>query len=657
MGKHLFYRLAKEGIRKNRQTYFPYYLTCIIMVMMDYMIVFLASSETLGNARGGAPAQATLGFGVFVVAIFATYLLVYTHSFLMKQRKKEFGLYYILGLNKQSLLKICGWETLINGGISLAGGLFLGILFSKAAELCLLKLIGGHVTFSYKISVFGVLEVLGLFAAIFFLQFIGASWQVLRMQAVNLLHSDKLGEKPPKGNVILALGGAIILGVAYYLAVSIEQPVKAIGIFFIAVIMVIVATYLLFIAGSVFMCNRLKKKKGYYYKANHFVSVSSMSFRMNRNGAGLASICILSTMVLVTMATTVCLYLGVGEAARTNYPKQVNITATFHSEAEDIDKKRDEVRKLYDKVIADANAKTKNKADYVQSFFIGERNKSTFNTEEVDYTKDDKGRDIYLFYWMSLEDYNRNYGQNEKLADDEVLMYDEKGEYTEKTVRFDKGETFRVRKCDKTELETGAIEAATYPYIQIIGGKPPKNLQMYWHYEFDTNLSVEENTKLAEDLLKAHYNNEVAEDLSCSTGCYEEEYSQYMANFGSLLFLGCLLSVIFLVATVLIIYYKQVAEGYEDVKRFDIMKKVGMTEREIKKSINSQLLLVFFIPLVTAGIHLTFAFPLVEKIVLLMGVTNHMLLAKTSAIGFCVFALIYMVVYKMTANEYYKIVR
>lgn len=657
----MLFRLAKDGIRKNRQTYFPYLLTCIIMVMMDYMIVFLAGSKTLQSARGGELAQVTLGFGVFVVAVFATYLLVYTHSFLMKQRKKEFGLYYILGLNKQNLLKICGWETLLTGGISLAGGLFLGILFSKAAELCLMKLIGGKVMLSYEISVFGVVEVLGLFAAIFFLQFLGASWQVLRMQAVTLLHSDKMGEKPPKGNFIFAIGGAIILGVAYYLAVSIEQPIKAITIFFIAVIMVIVATYLLFIAGSVFFCNLLKKKKGYYYKANHFVSVSSMSFRMNRNGAGLASICILSTMVLVTMATTVCLYLGIGEAARASYPKQVDVLATFDSETEDtedIEKRREDVRKLYDKVIADANAKVKNKADYVQAFFYGEKKKDTFDTKEVDYTEDNAGKELYLFYWMSLEDYNRNCGKKETLAENEVFVLDDKGEYPEDTIRFDDGDTFHIKKRGKTEFETRDANVSGYPCIQIIGGKPPKNVPMYsWHYEFDTNLSVEGNTALAEDLLKAHYNNKVAEDMGCRTGCYENECMEYLANYGSLLFLGCLLSLIFLVATVLIIYYKQVAEGYEDVKRFDIMKKVGMTEGEIKKSINSQLLLVFFIPLVTAGIHLTFAFPLVEKIVLLMGVTNHILLAKTSAIGFCAFALIYMVVYKLTANEYYKIVR
>lgn len=657
MGKHLFYRLAKEGIRKNRQTYFPYFLTCIIMVMMDYMIVFLAGSKTLQSAKGGAMAQATLGFGVLVVAIFATYLLVYTHSFLMKQRKKEFGLYYILGLNKQNILKICGWETLITEGISLAGGLFLGILFSKAAELCLLKLIGGKVTFTYEISVFGVLEVVGLFTAIFFLQFIGASWQVLRMQAVNLLHSDKIGEKPPKGNVFFALGGAVILGGAYYLAVSIQEPIKAISIFFIAVLMVIVATYMLFIAGSVFLCNLLKKKKGYYYKANHFVSVSSMSFRMNRNGAGLASICILSTMVLVTMATTVCLYIGVGDVVKAQFPKEVDSLITVYSGGEKIEEMRDYVSKKYEKIFRRENVKRKNPVDYVSTILVGERNQTNFKTGEVDFRKEDKGKEIYLFQWMSLKDYNRNYGKKETLADDEVLICDEENAYTEDTLSFNNKDDYRIKKRINTTIQLDEMNVGGYPYILLIGGKAPEGVPFQWHYEFDTILTEEEDTALADKMLEALSRDSKMEDMSFRVDTREDERSQYLSNFGSLLFLGCLLSLVFLVATVLIIYYKQVAEGYEDVKRFDIMKKVGMTEREIKKSINSQLLLVFFIPLVTAGVHLTFAFPLVEKIVLLMGVTNHILLAKTSAMGFCVFALIYMVVYKLTANEYYKIVR
>ena len=325
MKKGFYIRLAGEGISKNRKLYFPYILTCICMIMMYYIVSFLSISKELASIRGGEMLQGLLSMGVFVVAVFALIFLYYTNSFLIRKRKKELGLYNILGMGKRNLVRILLWENILTAVISLVIGIVFGILFSKLAELLAIKLLDGATGFGVHIEMKPILMTVGLFLAIFLLIMIRMLVSVYKLRPIEMLRSENVGEKPPKANWLFAFAGAVILAGAYYLAVKIIDPTTAMLVFFLAVVMVIIATYLLFIAGSVALCKLLQKSKKYYYKTRHFVSLSQMVYRMKRNGAGLASICILSTMVLVTISSTMCIYADTESSIRNRYPHDITI--------------------------------------------------------------------------------------------------------------------------------------------------------------------------------------------------------------------------------------------------------------------------------------------------------------------------------------------
>ena len=323
-------KLAWSGMRKNSKLYVPYTLAGAGMAALFYIISYLSSSESLLMVGGGGNIAIILGMGKFVIAVFSLLFLFYTNSFLVRRRYKEFGLYNVLGMNKMNISRILLWETLINALISIGGGVLLGIVFSKLAELGLLNMIGSDVDFTLGVSAVAIIFTVGLFGAIYLLIYLNAVIRINLSSATELVKSETAGEKPPKANWLLGIAGVVILGAAYYIAVSIKSPLTAITLFFFAVIMVIIATYLVFIAGSVLMCRILQKNKGYYYKKNHFVSVSSMSYRMKRNGAGLASICILATMVLVMISSTTCLYFGTEDSLRARYPRNVNVSVWYN---------------------------------------------------------------------------------------------------------------------------------------------------------------------------------------------------------------------------------------------------------------------------------------------------------------------------------------
>lgn len=345
--KSLFYpKLAWMGIRKNKRLYVPYILASMGMVMMYYIVAFLSTSSALEMIPGGSVMQGMLGLGMFVIVVFSLLFLFYTNSFLTRRRKKEFGLYNILGMGKWNLAKILVWESLTSAVISIGGGLLAGIVFSKFAELGMVNLLMGEVTFSFHLGAKPIMETLKWFSIIFLLILIHTLWEIRGASPMELLRSENAGEKPPKANWILALLGIVILGLAYYLAVSIQHPIDALLWFFVAVIMVIVATYLLFVAGSVTLCRILQKNKNYYYRTNHFVSVSSMVYRMKRNGEGLASICILCTMVLVMLSGTVCLYVGTEDSLRTRFPRNIMLDTSFSNMEAMESGEMDRIRKL-----------------------------------------------------------------------------------------------------------------------------------------------------------------------------------------------------------------------------------------------------------------------------------------------------------------------
>lgn len=670
--KHVFYpKLAWTGIQKNKRLYIPYILTCIGMVMMFYIVAFLCTSSIFASVPGGEVVQSMLGFGRWVITAFSLLFLFYTNSFLAKRRKKEFGLYNILGMGKRNLARILVWESLIISGISLCGGLLAGIVFSKFAELGMVNILQAEITFSMSINTDAVMETLRRFVIIFILILLHTLWQIRKTNPIELLHSEHAGEKPPKANWILALAGALLVGTAYYLAITIVNPIEAIVVFFGAVILVIVGTYLLFIAGSVTICRILQKKKGYYYKTNHFVSVSSMVYRMKRNGAGLASICILSTMVLVMLSGTVCLYAGTEDSLRTRYPRNINLDAAVPDvdalESSDIE----EVKNQIDQLLKENSQKAENILDYRMldvAGYIRDGRIETDISKESGYQAGSYS-EIWQIFMVPLEDYNRTMKEEETLASDEVLIYTTKTTYEGNTISVDDRAEFQIKKVVKEFVDNGvdAMQVIPSMYIFVPDLKETSRILLdqtedaenigpgvHWNYGFDLDCKDEIQEQIQsqiEQLFAEGYG-----DFTFSIEGVARERSGFYGLYGGLFFLGILLGVVFIFAAVLIIYYKQISEGYEDQSRFEIMQKVGMTQKEIRRSINSQVLTVFFLPLITAGVHLIFAFPMVYRLLVLFSLTNLKLLIVVTLGCYLLFALFYVLVYRGTSRAYYHIV-
>lgn len=662
--KALFYpRLAWTGIKNNRRLYLPYILTCIGMVAMFYIMLSLSTGEFLDKMRGGTTLGSVLGLGAGVIGFFAVLFLFYTNSFLIRRRKKEFGLYNILGMGKRNIARVLFSETLILAAVSLVFGLILGAALSKLAELGLVYFVESDAGYDFTVYPTAMGYTVLLFICIFLLLFFKSVGQVGLSNPVELLHSESVGEKPPKANWVFGVLGIVILAAAYYISVTIEQPVAALGWFFIAVLMVIAATYLLFIAGSVLLCRILQKNKRYYYKPNHFVSVSSMAYRMKRNGAGLASVCILITMVLVMIASTSCLYFGKNDVLRSQYPHDFNFTMDFGTLDEVTQENIDKTKAAID-AFMDKNG----------GISFGICGKSDRVTGELRDGVFYMGDDVYdpehstFLYIIDLADYNRNTGSSYRLNDGEALVFASSRTYDHDTIRIEGGREYKVVKSDGTIdfiRDTDMLGfSAVYIVVPDFYSSAEDLLQatekqgvsqpwLQWRYQFDspadylTQLEIEEG--IWDVIAQAHSG---GYGLSSLAGARDDFYS----SFGGLFFLGIMLSIVFIIAAVLIIYYKQVSEGYEDQSRFEIMQKVGMTKKDIRKSINSQMLTVFFLPLLFAIVHLGFAFPMINKLLLLFGLDNLGLLLLTAAISALVFALFYIIVYRVTSNAYYSIV-
>lgn len=662
--KALFYpRLAWTGINNNRRLYLPYILTCIGMVAMFYIMLSLSTGEFLDKMRGGTTLGSVLGLGAGVIGFFAVLFLFYTNSFLIRRRKKEFGLYNILGMGKRNIARVLFSETLILAAVSLVFGLILGAALSKLAELGLAYFVESDAGYDFTVYPTAMGYTVLLFVCIFLLLFFKSVGQVGLSNPVELLHSESVGEKPPKANWVFGILGIVILAAAYYISVTIEQPVAALGWFFIAVLMVIAATYLLFIAGSVLLCRILQKNKRYYYKPNHFVSVSSMAYRMKRNGAGLASVCILITMVLVMIASTSCLYFGKNDVLRSQYPHDFNSTVDFDTldevTQENIDKTKAGIDAFMDKN-GGISFGICGKSDRV----TGELRDGVFYMGDDVY---DPEHSTFL-YLIDLADYNRNTGSSYRLNDGEALVFASSRTYDHDTIRIEGGREYKVVKSEGTIdfiRDTDMLGfSAVYIVVPDFYSSAEDLLQatekqgvsqpwLQWRYQFDspadylTQLEIEEG--IWDVIAQAHSG---GYGLSSLAGARDDFYG----SFGGLFFLGIMLSIVFIIAAVLIIYYKQVSEGYEDQSRFEIMQKVGMTKKDIRKSINSQMLTVFFLPLLFAIVHLGFAFPMINKLLLLFGLDNLGLLLLTAAISALVFALFYIIVYRVTSNAYYSIV-
>lgn len=672
MKKGIYSRLALTGIKKNKKLYIPYILTFIGMVMMFYIITFLSSSDMMMNYPGGETMRGILGFGVYVIGFFAVIFLFYTNSFLVRRRKKEFGLYNILGMGKRNIARVMLWETLFIGAFSIVLGMALGVLFSKLAELVMVNIMSMDVTFGVTIDYKAIYYTVVLFAVIFFLILLNSLRQVHLSNPIALLHSENAGEKPPKANWFFAVLGVLILGCAYYLAVTIKDPVTTLAAFFFAVIMVIVATYLIFISGSVAFCKILQKKKNYYYKTNHFVSVSSMSYRMKRNGAGLASICILCTMVLVMISSTVCLYLGKEDSLRERYPRNINVTMTSQIYSDLISQDADDVAKRTFETAENMGYTPVNAIDYTMLSFV-----SYMRDGEIVLDEDENGfnyvsGDLWKIFIVSLDDYNRLTGSQENLDEDEVMIYTSKDmDYNYDVLKIKGQEPLNIKKVvtdfENNGVDTMQIMPALYIFVPDLEVQVQKiseqsqdalgNINRFVGYDLEAT-DQQQTDVFSEiyDWLRTSQVNSADGSMYVYVEGSANEKLEFFGIYGGLIFLGIILGIVFIFAAVLIMYYKQVSEGYEDQSRFEIMQKVGMTKREIKKSINSQMLTVFFMPLIAAGVHLAFAFPMIYKMLILLGLVNKVFLIMVTVGCFLLFALLYMLVYKITSRAYYSIV-
>lgn len=672
--KMSFYpKLAVSSILKNKRMFVPYIFTCIGMIMMFYIVMFLGVSDILNNLRGGETIRIVLSLGSQVIAVFSGIFLFYTNSFLARRRKKEFGLYNILGMGKGNIGIILFWETLIIGIISIGIGLLAGIIFSKLAELVLVNLMGSIVNYTFSISIISIERTIQVFGIIFILILINSIRQVQFSSAINLMRSENVGEKPPKGNWFIGIMGILILVVAYYISVTIQEPIQAILIFSIAVIMVIIGTYFTMISGSVVFLRILKKRRRYYYKTNHFISVSSMIYRMKRNGAGLASICILATMVLVMMASTACLYFGKEDAINTRYPRDINLEFSF----DELDSFSDEnIKKLKDKLsteLRERNIIPENRYFYRNVAIYGIVNGSDVETTLTNYNLSD-GTSTYSINFVSLDDYNEVMNTNETLNDGEALLYSYRNSYKNDKISFNNGKTFNIKRNIDNFVKTGDsaidmlfniilivpdIESVIKSFDNLSDFYGEKLARMSFIYNFDTGIEVNKQIEVYNSFLNIFTDESIKENFRYKTVylvSQEFERESFNSLFGAVFYIGIILSIVFITAAVLIIYYKQISEGYEDQSRFEIMQKVGMTKKEIRKSINSQLLTVFFLPLIIAFIHLVFAFPIICRLLLTVSINNVVLFAITTVSSFIVFAVFYMIIYKITSNSYYRIV-
>lgn len=671
MKQGIYRSLALSGIRKNKKLYLPYILTCTGMVMMCYIVSFIATSPVFTTIPGGDMVKQLLSMGFGILSVFSLLFLFYTNSFLIRRRKKEFGLYNILGMGKKNLSLVLLLENFFIGAFTIACGLFLGILFSKFSELAMVKILGGETEFTLYIGFSAISQTVILFCVIFLLLFLNSLRQLHLSNPVELLRSESAGEKPPKANWLVALLGLGILGAAYYLAVTISDPISAMLWFFVAAIMVIIATYLLFMAGSVALCRVLQKNKRYYYKTNHFVSVSSMAYRMKRNGAGLASICILCTMVLIMVSSTVCLYMGTEDSIRSRYPRHINLYGNAATQQALWGEAPQDTQAQAEALVEEQGYTLQNVQTYRTAAFGGviEGNQIRFDNSIYSNRWDTVAK-ICQFFVVPLADYNRVVGAHETLEADEVLIYSTKElSYGEDTIRLGDGPVYTVKKQVSQFVKNGIDSMQIFPTVYLfvndpvavikpvenvtIGESESSPLTYQWYYGFDLSCDQEAQEALYEVLMNRLEN---TPDFFVYGECAAAERGYLYGMYGGLFFLGILLGIVFVFAAVLIIYYKQISEGYEDQSRFAIMQKVGMSKKDIRRSINSQILTVFFLPLIAAGVHLAFAFPMIRKLLLLFSLTNFPLLVGVTAACYLVFALFYLLVYRATSRSYFAIV-
>lgn len=641
MNNFIYEKLAVTNLKNNRKTYVPYIFTGVLTVMMFYIIDALS--------RGGGITQNTLKiclqYATGVIIVFAVIFLFYTNSFLIKRRKKEIGVYNILGMGKRHIARMMAVETILTAGISILGGLVFGIIFGKLMYLLLLKILHNSVDMQFSVNGTAIVQTVILFAGIFLLTYLYNILQIQLVNPVELLHGGNQGEKEPKSRWLLVIVGVAALGNGYWIALTTEAPLEALLKFFVAVVCVIIGTYALFIAGSIVVLKILRKNKAYYYNPKHFTSVSGMIYRMKQNGAGLANICVLSTMVLVMVSTTVSLYAGMEDILDSRFPRDVSIVCN------EADTNNEEtLQRLIKEQCEKAGVKITDRVRYrygsMNAVLKGN------NLEKVEQYYPDNH--FYYVEMITQEEYNRIEKQNVSLKEQEILTYTTNGKCGKKQINI-AGQNYQVKKelSEMTSQPKSTAEMYKTLYIVFANAEQIERIESF-SYADKFNLKGDDG-KQKETLEQIQ--NEFYEKFP--DGTMESRMlsrSSFYELYGGLFFIGIYLGSMFIMATVLIIYYKQISEGYDDRERYQIMQKVGMSKKEVKRSIRSQVLSVFFLPLVVAVIHVAVAFKVMTKILGVLNLTNVSLFAVCTIITIAVFAVFYIIVYSITAKEYYRIV-
>ena len=670
MHKGIFSRLAKQNIRNNKSTYIPYIITCIFCIAMIYMMEFLRDCPTLDQAVRQADEVRMIVFtGEIVVEIFCIIFLIYSNSFLMKRRQKEIGLYNILGLERNHIGIVMFLETIITSIGSLAGGIAAGIIGSKLALLLLLKLLHIPSVLGFYISVKGIFTCLFMFGIVFLMILFLNLAKIHLSRPVELLRGNNTGEKEPAAKWLMALIGFICLGAGYYLAVTTESPIKAITIFLLAVILVMAGTYLLFTAGSIVILKFLRRRKSFYYRTGNFISISGMLYRMKQNAIGLASICILSTGVLLMISMTVSIYFGMNDIMLNRYPYDVDMSVTSISEDE-----CQTAIEAFEKAIADNKVPVERSVEEIYLDIVCSKNGDQILIKPANTIRNSDS--VLVLSLLNQAEYERLTGISANLNDGEIFAWYPSAVQKD-SVTVDETE-FTVKKwldknpltCGEDAVSDNAVlvvtdedfkkfdEMRTEMYKGVSSAPAGEDLTLHLGLDITGSETdkIDFGTPVMEVVKDLKKNGGLSENSWITSGIRQQEYESYYADNGSLLFIGIFLGSLFLMGTAMIIYYKQISEGYEDQKRFEIMQKVGLSRREVRSSVRRQILMVFFLPLLMAMLHITMAFPMIRRMLLLFGMTNTKLFIGCTAGTVLIFAVVYGLIYLMTARSYYHIV-
>lgn len=671
-------------MKSNRRFYLPYILTVIGTAAAFYIMAAIVSDPgskelAAGTSNGPMYVSMFMTLGMFVLGLFSCIFLLYTNSFLMKRRQKELGLYSVLGMSKTNIAGIMVFEALYIALIGIGGGIAVGILLTKLVSLALFRLMRLPVPFGFSVQPIAIIIVVLFFAGLILLTLLANLAKVGRSRPVELLRGGNVGEKEPKANWFLTIVGVLFLGAGYAVAMLVDNPGMAVAVYFLAVFAVIIGTYCLFTSVSIAVLKALRRNKRYYYKAKHFISVSGMLYRMKRNAVGLANICILCTMVMVMVSGTLSLYLGSEEQVNTFCPADVVVETTYYASStedhvynEETGEETIEYHTPYDAAAMDA---------WFEDYFAGHKltPSAAKAVEYYSFTAVDSEDHVSLVTAVTAVTYAQLTGEAApELAPGEALAHVPSGYKFGDGLNFlDKdGNTLSIQFVGEAQLSSAQVELNTAilsqsedddivlvvpdtaALLELVAGQ--ENGSYVWRGQYDFDASDEALAAMVDDYFAAS-----SEGDGVDAGYYDmlridlrsEAEQEVYGLSGGFLFLGVFLGIVFLMATVLIIYYKQVSEGYEDNARFEIMRKVGLSEREARRAIRSQILTVFFMPILVAAIHIAFDFNLVVLLLRLFSLTNVKLTALCTLGTLLVFCAVYAVVYALTARSYYKIVR